>query len=173
MEALTLFLTMALPAGLVLFAMYLVVKSFLTKEFEKKLVEVRLKNKELILPARMQAYERVCLLLERISPNNLVLRVNDPSMTAGELHQRLLIEIREEFNHNLSQQVYMSDQSWDLVKQAVQDVTTIVNRGAEHVAGDARGVELAKAIFEDLIQQNQDPMRNALTFVKNEIRQLY
>ncbi len=173
MDQITLFLALVLPAAAVLVAMYLTTRIFLTKQFEKSLVEIRLKNKELILPARLQAYERVSLLLERISPNNLIIRVNDPSFTVAQLHQSLLAAIREEYNHNLSQQVYMSDQAWDLVKQAMEDINTMVNRASEKVVPDAKGVELAKAIFDEIIQLNQDPVRNALVFVKSEIRQLY
>ena len=173
MEAVTTFITIALPPTAVLIGMYFTVKSFLTKEFEKKLIEVRLKNKQLIIPARLQAYERIILLLEGATPDNMIVRVNETGYTASELQQRILIELRQELNHNLSQQVYMSDQAWQLTKQAIQDVTTIVNKAAEKVSGDARGIELAKAIFEDIVALNHDPMGNAQIFIKNEIRQLY
>lgn len=162
-----------LPAGLVLYAMYLTVRSFLNKEFEKRLVDIRIKNNETIMPIRLQAYERVCLLLERISPHQLVLRVNDPTYTVGEFQQMLLKAVREEFHHNISQQVYVSEQSWDLVKAAVEDIVMIINASAQQLRPDARGIELAKTIMEQLMQRNEDPVTKALKSVKSEVRMFF
>ena len=76
MEYLVDLLKLILPAGVVLYGMYLVVMSFLSKEREKMLVELKSQHTESILPLRLQAAERICLLLERITPNNLVRRSN-------------------------------------------------------------------------------------------------
>lgn len=173
MEIFADFVKIVFPSAAVIFAMYLTVKSFLAKDFEKQLVELRTKNTALVLPVRLQAYERVCLLLERISPHNLILRVNNPAFNAIQLQQKLLIEIREEFNHNLSQQVYMSNDAWNLTRHAMEEIVGVINTAAQHVDREAQGVELAKAIFEILIQRNEDPSARALRFVKDEIRQVF
>lgn len=162
-----------LPAAAVLFAMFLTVKAFLNKDFEKKLVEVKVKNIELTLPLRLQAYERMCLLLERISPHNLVVRVNEPGFNVMQFQQKLVNEIREEFNHNLSQQVYMSDQSWNNIKIAKEEVISIINKSSSVVPMEANSIELARMIFENLMQRNEDPTAKALKFLKNEIRQVF
>lgn len=161
------------PAAAVLYGMYLTVKSFLNKDFEKRLVEIKVKNTEQILPLRLQAYERMCLFLERISPHNLVVRLNEPAYTVAQFHQRLLMEIREEFNHNLSQQIYTSDQSWALIKNAMEEVVAVINKSAIGMPQDARSIELAKMIFENLVQRTEDPTAKALKFIKNEIRQVF
>lgn len=173
MELLLDFVKIVLPAGLVMYAMYLTVRAFLNKEFEKRLLDLKTKNTETVLPIRLQAYERVCLLLERVSPHNLIVRINNPAYTSYQLQQLLIREIREELNHNLSQQVYMSDQSWNLAKAAVEEVIGLINSAAEETAGDGRGVELAKKIFDKLVQRNEDPCTTALRFIKNEIRQTF
>lgn len=162
-----------LPAGLVLYAMYLTLKTLLTKEFEKKLVEIKMKNTDIVLPVRLQAYERMCLFLERISPHNLLIRVNDPSYNVAQLHQVLLREIREEYTHNMSQQVYMSDQAWSLVKNSMDEVVNLVNIASEGLPKDARGLDLAKTLFEKLLQLPEDPTSKALKYLKNEIRQVF
>jgi len=104
------FAKLLIPAGLVLYAMILVVKSFLDKEFQKKMIDIKTKNKETVLPIRLQAYERMCLFLERMAPNNLIPRIKSGKFSAREFHQIMLNEIREEYNHNVSQQVYWLDQ---------------------------------------------------------------
>lgn len=162
-------LKLLLPASLVLYAMYLVVKSFLNKDFEKKLVELKYKNSEIVLPIRLQAYERMTLFLERITPHNLIVRVNEGGITAGYLQQKLLHEIREEYNHNMSQQIYMSQETWTAIKQAMETIVTIINTAAQQVNPDARSIELAKLVLEHLIQTNNDPCANAMRLLKNEI----
>lgn len=173
MEILGDLIKILLPSAAVMFAMFLTVKSFLTKDFDKKLVDIRIKNNEIILPIRLQAYERMSLFLERMSPHNLIVRVNDPSFNAAQLQQRMLMEIREEYNHNLSQQVYMGEQTWALIKVAMEEVISIINRASTTVPGDARGIELAKTIFEILVQKNEDPVNKALRFLKKEIQQIF
>src|SRR6185312_15907051 len=138
MEILADFIKILLPAAVVLYAMYLTVKTFVTKDFEKKLIDLKSENTKIILPLRLQAYERMCLFLERISLHNLVVRVNNPAYNSSALQHKLLSEIREEFNHNLSQQVYMSDQSWGMVKQSMEEVISIVNKSASVVPPEER-----------------------------------
>ncbi|MBN3519897.1 hypothetical protein JYB62_07765 [Algoriphagus lutimaris] len=162
-------LKILLPAGIVLYGMYLVVVSFLSKEREKMIVELKTKNSQTILPIRLQAAERLCLLLERISPNNLVRRSNPASLTASELHAQLLHEVREEFNHNFSQQVYFSEQTWEAVKNAVENVNTLINQSRQSVDKEASGMDLAKAIFTRSLEQNNDAVSYALKLVKSEI----
>lgn len=162
-----------LPALAVLYAMYLVVKSFLEKDMEKKVLDVRSKNAEVILPVRLQAYERICLFLERITPNNLLIRLNDGSYSARQFQQILNSEIREEFNHNLSQQLYMSDQAWIMVKNAMQEVISVINEASREVDPEAKSLELSKRIFEKMLAKEADPVQEALTQVKDEIRRIF
>ncbi len=160
-----------LPAALVLYAMYLTVNAFLRKDFERRLVDIKLKNTDIILPLRLQAYERMCLFLERITPNNLILRTNNGDYSAAELHGLLLSEIREEFGHNLSQQVYMSDEAWNRVKASMEEIVALINNAASQLTPESRSMELAKLIFETIIQQDLDLTSGALRFIKDEIRQ--
>lgn len=163
-------LKIILPAGIVLYGMYLVVVSFLSKDREKLLVELKTQNTQVILPVRLQAAERLCLLLERITPNNLVRRSNPSQFTAAELHPMLLSEVREEFNHNFSQQVYFSEETWEAVRRAVEDVITLLNLSRQSLGPEASGMELAKAIFSNSLDQKNDAITYALRKVKSEIQ---
>lgn len=174
MEQLLEWIKYIIPAGLVLLAVYLVVRAFLNREFEKLALEVRHKNQEIVLPARLQAYERICLFLERISPNNIVVRVRDQNDSAALFQQKLLAEIRNEFNHNLSQQVYMSDKSWTLVKGAMENVVSIINNAASKVDREkGMSIDLAKVIFETMVERNEDPVAHALKHLKMEIQEVF
>ena len=162
-----------LPAGAVLYAMYLTVKAFLEKDFEKRLAELKIKSAEHVLPVRLQAYERVILLLERINPSNLIIRLRNPQLNAAQFQEILIGHIREEFNHNLSQQVYMSDKAWSLVRQSKEEVISLINRVAQTVAPEEKSGVLGKKIIESQIGANLDPCGRAILFIKKEIQELF
>jgi hypothetical protein len=170
MEYIADLLKIVLPAGLVIYGMYLTVMSFLRKEREKMLVDIKTQNTQTILPIRLQAGERLCLLLERITPNNLVRRVNDPDYSSRDLYSQLLHEVREEFNHNLSQQVYFTDETWESVRRAVESVITLINTAMQDMNNESRGIDLAKRIFQLSLEQKNDAIQQALKNVKDEIR---
>ena len=169
MEDLIEFLKILVPSGIVLYAMYLTTKSFINKELQQKNLEIKTKNTEVVLPVRLQAYERMCLFLERIRPNNLILRLNDNNYSAAEFHQILLNEIREEYNHNLAQQVYISEEVWNHVTEAKEEIITIINQAAQQLNEKSKSLDLAKYIFEQMMERDYDPATVAIHSVKKEI----
>lgn len=173
MEALLDFVKILVPASIVLYAVYLMVRSFIIKEIELKKLEIRARSIETILPIRIQAYERVTLLLERTSPQNLLVRVNQPGLTSREFQKLLLEEIRNEYNHNVSQQVYISEEVWSQVKNAKEDLIMGINEAAQSVPSEAPSIELAKRIFEVTLSKNVDPTAHALSELKKEIQRVF
>lgn len=140
---------------------------------EKKLWEQRLAHHQLITPLRLQAFERMTLFLERITPNNLVLRVAPSASTAVELHQQLLREIREEFNHNLAQQIYISQDAWEIIRNAKEEVVTLINLSAQEIPADASVTDLAKQIMKRVLDQEALAISTALSELKKEVRTLF
>jgi hypothetical protein len=173
MNALIEFGKILIPASVVLYAAYLMVKSFTQKEIELKKLEVRSRSIETILPARLQAYERITLFLERISPQNLLLRLMDSAYTAREFQKILLDEIRNEYNHNVSQQVYMSEEVWNMVKNSKEDLTVMINEAASQMSDDSKSIDLSKKIFEIVMEKKVDPIGHALSELKREIQQIF
>ncbi|MEA5137963.1 DUF7935 family protein [Arcicella rigui] len=159
-----------LPAGLVLWAMYLTISSFLKKEISQKELDIKAESIKTLLPIRLQAYERMALFLERISPNNLLIRLSGRVATVAEFQQLMLIEIREEFSHNLSQQVYMSDEAWLTIKNAMNETVTLINLSAKDLAPEANALALSKQILEVVLSKNVIPSDDALKFIKQEMR---
>ncbi len=161
------------PASLVLYAMYLMVRSFIQKEIELKKLEIRSRAIETILPNRLQAYERMCLFLERMSPPNLLLRLNNQGYSAREFHKLLLDEIRNEYNHNVSQQIYMSEDVWNMVKNAKEDLTILINEASSAMGPDSTSLDLARKIFEITLEKKVEPIGHALSELKKEIQQTF
>lgn len=173
MDALLDLVKILVPASIVLYAVYLIVRSFIMRELELKKLEIRSRSIETILPNRLQAYERMTLFLERTSPQSLLLRINTPGITARDFQKMLLEEIRNEYNHNVSQQVYIGEGVWNLIKNAKEDLAIQINEAASQVPGDASSIELAKRIFELSMAKNVDPIGHALSELKKEIQQTF
>lgn len=173
MDALLDLVKILVPASVVLYAVYLIIRSFIMRELELKKLEIRSRSIETVLPSRLQAYERMTLFLERTSPQNLLVRINTPGITVREFHRMLLDEIRNEYNHNVSQQVYIGESVWNLIKNAKEDLTIQINEAASQVPGDASSIELAKRIFELAMSKNVDPIGHALSELKREIQQTF
>ncbi len=169
MEILSDLLKMLLPGGLVLLGIYLSIEAMLRRQMEKTVLELRARNTEAIMPVRLQAYERMALFLERISPQNLIIRINQPGMTAGELHAVLIREIREEYSHNLSQQIYMGQGVWALIRNAMEDMVSVANTSAQGLDPQTPSIELAKRIFEHMMAIGTDPIQKAMAELKEEI----
>ncbi len=173
MDALIEYGKILLPASIVLYAMYLLVRANINKEIELKKLKIRGRSIETVLPNRLQAYERMCLFLERMSPPNLLLRVNNPAFSAKDLHKVLLDEIRNEYNHNASQQVYMSEEVWSMIKSAKEDLVILINEASQSMGQDSTGLDLSRRIFELTLEKNVEPISHALSELKKEIQQTF
>lgn len=173
MEALLEFGKILIPASLVLYAVYLTVRSFMIKEIELKKLEIRTRSIETILPARLQAYERMTLFLERIAPQNLLIRLNNPGFSARDFQKILLDEIRNEYNHNVSQQVYMGEEVWNQIRNAKEDLVILINEAASTMAAEANSIELSKKIFEMVMEKKVDLIGMALSELRKEIQQTF
>lgn len=172
MELLGEFLKLLLPAALVLVGMYLTVKAMAERLIQRQPTVVRKAENMGMLQGQLQAIERMVLYLERINPENMLLRINRSSMSSRELQQQMLSDIREEYSHNLAQQIYVSDKAWTLLRQAKEEINALVNHAAERVAPDTKAMELARAIMEDLLKRKESPVARALAQLKSEARQV-
>lgn len=162
-----------IPSGVVFATAFFVLRAFLQNGTQKKLLELKLSNQNVITPVRLQAYERVILLLERISPSSLVLRVARPGMSAVELQAALLQTVRDEFEHNLSQQIYMSGTAWDMTRNAKEEMIKIINLASTRLNDEATAADLGSVILELAMSQDKLPVNMAIDYIKKEARQLY
>lgn len=173
MEDLLDILKYILPSLVVFGTAFFILRAFLQNGTHKKLLELKLTNQNVISPIRLQAYERVTLLLERISPSSLILRIAEPGMTASQLQTALIQNIRDEFEHNLSQQIYISSQAWDLTRNAKEEMIKLVNLAASRLNDNASATDLGSVILELSMTQNKLPLNTAIDYIKKEVRQLY
>jgi hypothetical protein len=137
-------------------------------------MELRAVNYKDSLPIRMQAYERLTLFLERITPTNLISRVNKPGMNARDLQLSMISNIRLEFDHNLAQQIYVSTKAWMMIVQVKEEIISIVNKVAAELPESATGKDLSRSIIEYFISQEQSmPTQKALDTLKTEVKKIF
>jgi hypothetical protein len=173
MEVFLEILKYTLPALVVFATAYVMFQGFLRQEENRVRKEISDRNRKTVLPIRLQAYERLALLLERISPESIVMRVNKPGMTAKQLHSELLTSIRTEFDHNMSQQVYISNEAWKMIISARANVISLINIAGEQVKDEATALTLSQQIFEQAVQLTSPPITQAMEFLKKEMEQFY
>jgi hypothetical protein len=164
-------LKIIIPSLLVFLAGYLAIERLLREETNRRRAEFNANSKKITTPIRLQAYERIVLYLERISPESLLVRVNQPDMPSQKFQALLLTTIRNEWEHNLSQQLYMSAQAWGLVKNAKDNVVKLINTSADKVDPKAPALFLSKQILDSLVDLEYHPTSRAMDFIKKEVNE--
>ncbi len=163
-------LKITIPSLIVFAVTYFLLKQFFLREQQMRAEEIKLLAKKDYFPVRMQAYERTILYLERIDPNNLIFRIHKPGMSAKLLHAELLHVIREEYAHNMSQQIYISNQSWNALKKSKEETVKIINTAISKMKESSNGIELSTTIFEILSQLEKIPTDIASEIIKMEFQ---
>ena len=173
MESFIEILKIFVPSLIIAGVCFFIVRSFL--EFEERKAKVKEQNTklEIIVPARMQAYERVILLLERITPENLLRRTLRVTITARIFQSELISSIRNEYDHNLSQQVYMSPAAWAMVKTATEETIRLVNVSGSKLPPSAMAADLAENILNITSQIGKFPTHVAIDALKKEFAQYF
>lgn len=167
-------LKITLPALIVFLTTYFMIKRYFENQERQTFVEGKFNAGEKIWPNRIQAYERLVLYLERINPNNLIMRIHRSGMSASALHSELLKAIRSEYDHNMSQQIYISSESWKLCKAAKDETVQLINFSMEKLTKPgATGADLSKVIFEIYSHMDNEPTFVAAEYLKKELRKLF
>ncbi len=167
------FLVYLAPSLLVFGTCWFLVKRFLQRESALKVLELRSGQQKELMPLRLQAYERLSIYLERISPNVMLLNQYEPGATVMEFQQKLLEMIRSEFEHNYAQQIYISTPLWTIIRNAKEEVTRQVNAAASTLDPEAPAYQLSKRIFDAIIEKEEFPTQRALNILKSEVAQLF
>ena len=173
MEYITYIIVALVPALAVIF----VVMTFLNKQNEREIttmnIDLKKERQKFFLEPRMEAYQRVVLLLERINPQSLIMRLHDPKKSAILLQTELLSNIRKEFDHNVAQQIFISTSGWEMVKKSKEETIKIVNVAAQSLDEKATSIELSNKIFEIVGELEELPTEITIKLMKEELQKLF
>ena len=166
-------LKITLPALIVFLTAYFLFRDMLESREKHREFEFRVNNSKQVLPLRLQAYERLAMLLERISPQNLLIRVAPHDLNASDFHHQLLANIRQEFEHNLSQQIYVTPQLWEIIRKTRENLVSIINKSAEDTDLQSPALLLSKKIIENYIAEESPMITIAMNELKKEAGKLF
>jgi hypothetical protein len=165
-------LLVTIPALLVLITAYFAIRQSFKNEQDKRRNELALANSKTITPIRLQAYERLTLFLERISVESLIMRTSKAGLDTKTLQAALLATIRAEFDHNLSQQIYVSPQLWEILKNAKTNTIKLINTSAEKLPPKASGSDFSKYLLESVMEMDKEPTKVAIDYLKSEVARM-
>lgn len=175
MEILVDLIKIIAPSLIVFFTAYKVLKTYLENDQKKILLELKQKQKQQSLKVRLQAYERMALFLERIQPNSLISRVKQPGMNSRNLHLAVLANIRSEYDHNVSQQIYIGIETWELIKVAKENTINMINISAQKSEPQSDALDFQKNLIAEIgqIPAHELPTQKALFALKSEVQKMY
>ena len=165
-------LAYSIPALVVLSATWLVMHKLFNNEQEKRLWELKRLSQKEISPIRLRAYERLTLLLERTTPDRMLMEMNLQEMTIPQVQQQLLRTIRLEYDHNLSQQIYVSDEVWDKIIHARDEMGAFVTAMAAGMPEGSSTLDYAKTLITAYSTNGETPNSLALSALKEEAKTL-
>ena len=168
METLLEIIKLTIPGLLTFLAAFFVLKTYMENQQKLQQIELQLEQQKSSLPLRLQAYERLSLFCERIALPNLLLRVRKPGMSSGELRIALLLAVQQEYEHNITQQVYVSSQLWEIIKIARDEAVNAISIIAEKTGSKAKGEDLAGMLLAFVNQQEAMAVEKALLAIKKE-----
>ncbi len=166
-------LYITIPSVIVLLTAYFLLDRMLKAEEKRRDFELRKSHTSVVTPLRLRAYERLALVLERTSPQQMVIQVIKPGMTNLELHTGLLESIRQEFDHNAAQQIYISNELWLAVKSARESLIQLINTCSAQFEGSSSATELGERILQVYASSEETPGEMAIKILKNEVRNLF
>jgi hypothetical protein len=159
------------PALIVGVTAYLLIKAFLDNEEKRRIFLAAKSLKPKTLPMRMAAYERLTLFLERMKPNSLLVRTKTGNLDKAGYETMLVATIEQEFEHNVAQQIYFSEECWNVIRAAknstIQKIRQVGMSNKSHTAEELR----AQIINE--FMDSGAPSETALSYVRKEVRELF
>ncbi len=165
METVLEIIKITVPALIVFLTVYVSMKYHYKKVYSIELLKSRNENLNTTLPLKLQAYERLALFCERISPQNMIFRLKNDSINVQDLTNLMILTIKQEYDHNLTQQIYVSDSLWQIVNLGKNQLIELISSvgKAKHGSVDEFTTILLTALDE------KDPIETTLKAIRKEV----
>lgn len=171
MEALWEVVKYVVPALLVWTAFFYSLRKFFRAEDKRRDFELKKQNSKVATPIRLRAFERLILYLERAKPENIIPKQQSNKMNSMELHAIILKTLRNEFEHNLSQQLYISPKGWQLIKAAKEKLAHLYNSSAAAVDPHSPSIDFGREALSTYHNWTENPVDIAIAHLQLEIKE--
>ena len=166
-------LKFTIPSLIVLLSVWIAMRYLLRSEQERRLYETKKNTEKEITPIRLRAYERLALLLERTEPEQLLADIDLSQISKPQLEQQLLLTIRREWEHNMSQQIYVSDDLWAKIMNARDQIAAFIHTVTLQLPPESTAFDYAKTLMSAYRLNGTTPHQIALESLKNEVRLMW
>ncbi|SDE44088.1 hypothetical protein [Pedobacter soli] len=156
-----------------LMAVYYILKGDIQRFFNLKTIELNKETRAHILPLRLQAHERLIIFVDRINPANLLVRLHQQGIDLATLQAGVLSEVRAEYQHNITQQLYVDPVTWSVVRKLKDDTIGMINNAVQGLPNGSNGIELSKAILQHMATIDENPYDLTLELIKKDIARLF
>ncbi len=162
-----------LPSLVVLLTASAVMIVQMRAETARQMVTLKREQAKNVMPLRLRSYERLALLLDRTVPETMLLNMNLPEMNCLELQTALLTQIRQEYDHNAAQQIYVSNELWNLIRASKESLLHLVNVCAQNFKQEESALKLAETLIKTYNYTPDTPTELAMKRLKQEVRELF
>jgi len=156
-----------------LMGVYYLLKNDIQRFFNLKEIELNKESRAHLLPLRLQAHERLIIFTDRINPANLLVRLHQQGIEISTLQAGILNEVKSEYQHNITQQLYVDSITWNVVRKLKDDTIAMINNAVSGLPADANGIELSKAILTHMASIDENPYDLTIELIKKDIQQLF
>lgn len=156
-----------------LMAFYQFIKSDIQQFLTLKKSELNKESRAALLPLRLQAHERLILFIERINPANLLVRLHQQGIGIKELQNLIINDVKSEFQHNITQQLYIDTTSWNVVRKLKEDTIAMINNAVQGLPETSTGVDLSKKVLQHMSTISENPYDLTIDHLKKDIQRLF
>lgn len=156
-----------IPALIVFATVFFLFRNFLNQQYNIEALKFRQSQNKDMLPLRLQAYERLMMFCERMSIDSLAYRLSAPETQVQDLKNAMLIAIQQEYEHNVSQQVYISDKLWEIIHLVKEQMQSVILESNGHSVA-----ELIGNVKINIAENKVDPVAYAKSAIRNEAQLL-
>lgn len=172
MKALLFLFVILITCGSIVLIVFRFLKKQNSREVLNLKLELRKQRQEFFLPSRLDAYQRSVLLMERIHPNSLIMRTHNPTLNAKLFQAELVKSVRNEFEHNVTQQIFINPSTWGIMKSSKEEVNKLIHMAGSQMDEKATSIQLSGKIMEIVVQLDQFPTEIAVDALKKEFQEL-
>ena len=172
MKALLFLFVILITCGSIVLIVFRFLKKQNSREVLNLKLELRKQRQEFFLPSRLDAYQRSVLLMERIHTNSLIMRTHNPSLNAKLFQAELVKSVRNEFEHNVTQQIFINPSTWGIMKSSKEEVIKLIHMAGSQMDEKATSIQLSGKIMEIVVQFDQFPTEIAVDALKKEFQEL-
>ena len=160
------------PALVVFFTVYWLFKKFIEGQYHMEMLKFQQSQGKRSFPVKLKAFERLTLMLDRMSVPQLLLRLRNSKMSGEDLQDALIIAVQKEYEHNVAQQVYISDKLWEIIKLAKDEVLHLISRAGDQANKSSTAADFSASLMDLYRKQQVDPVQTALSAIKKEAKLL-